>query len=273
MLTLLLACAEPDTPDTAPPDAPEGGFALSADEHLALPFATVGDDAPSAELTVTAAGERGSRGGVTVTVEGDFAVTGDTGALEPAESRRYIARYIGDTSAPTIALGTASFTVDGDVVHVGLAAVIGDAALPEADWVPNGWGEQATIGLPSAPFPYTGASYDDDSVLVFVPDGFTDRDAVGVATHLHGWNATLSEVATAQRLVEQVAISGRDTVLIVPQGPEEAEDGDFGRLMEPGGHATLVRDVLSVLYRDGFVTRPAVGDVALTAHSGGYLAT
>lgn len=273
MLTLLFACAEPEKPDTAAPDTPTGGFALSADDHLALPFVTAGDAPPSGEITLTAVGERGSDGGVTVTVDGDFAVDGDTAALGPAESRRYMVRYTGDTSAPVIALGTATFTVDGNTVDVGIAAVFGDPALPPADWIPNGWGEQATVGLPSAPFPYPGAAYEDDSVLVFVPEGFTDRDAVGVVTHLHGWNATLSEVATAQRLVEQLAISGRDAVLVVPQGPLEASDGDFGRLMEPMGHATLVRDVLSMLYRDGFVSRPAVGEVALTAHSGGYLAT
>jgi hypothetical protein len=62
-------------------------------------------------------------------------------------------------------------------------------------------------------------------------------------------------------------------VLIAPQGPVDANNPNFGNLHEPGGFAALVFDVLSLLYRDGFIDNPVVGDVVLESHSGGYEVT
>lgn len=269
MLILLAACAGGPAKDTSVPSTE--GFALTTDAHLALPFVTAGDPAPDGEFVVTAVG-RASDEAPTLTVEGDFSVDGAEGAFGADEARRYTVRYIGDTSEPTIALGSVTFAADGATVTATLAAVVGDPELPPADWTYTGWGDQATVGLPSAPFPHPGSAYEDDSVLVFVPDALSDRDGVSVVTHLHGWDTALAELTAIQRPAEQLALSGRDAVLIVPQGPVQASDGDFGKLMEPGGHAALVRDVLSLLYRDGYVENPTLLASALTAHSGGYLA-
>jgi hypothetical protein len=52
-----------------------------------------------------------------------------------------------------------------------------------------------------------------------------------------------------------------------------AASGDFGKLADPAGTAALLDEVLIALYRAGVVTRPALGQVTLTAHSGGYVAT
>ncbi|MDP2315205.1 MAG: fibronectin type III domain-containing protein [Pseudomonadota bacterium] len=271
-LGLLAACAEDKPGETGDPGV-DGPFAMSGDEHLPLPFVTAGDDAPEATFTLTATGARGSDSDVSALVLGPFELEGETTPLGAGEARRYIVRYTGDTSEPSVGTGSVHFEADDQLVEVSLAAVVGDPALPDADWETDSWGTQATLGLPSAPFPYEDSPYDDASVLIFVPDGLADRGALGVVTHLHGHNATLADIVASQHLVEQHALSGRDAVLIVPQGPVEAEDGDFGRLAEPDGLATLVRDVVAVLYRDGVVTHPETGAVALTAHSGGYRAT
>ena len=67
-------------------------------------------------------------------------------------------------------------------------------------------------------------------------------------------------------------MSGRNAVFVAPQGPVDAASGDFGQLVASGGHDRLIRDVVSVLYRDGLVERPVIGAQALTSRSGGYAA-
>jgi len=273
MLFLLLsaACTEPPEKDTGP--VAQGGFAFSADDHVALPFMSAGDPATHAALTLTGSG-RAAEAAVTFEVEGDFVVEGETGPLGPDEARQYTVRYIGDTSAAGIALGAVTARIEDKSATTTLAAVVGDADLPAtATWINIGWGSQTVVALPSAPYTAGDSPYDDASVFVFVPEGFTDRDGVSVVTHLHGWGTEIDEFIPTQRLAEQLALSGRDAILIAPQGPVQANDGDFGALMDPGGHAALVRDVLAVLYREDYVTHPVLAELALTAHSGGYLAT
>ncbi|MDP2304990.1 MAG: hypothetical protein Q8P18_03075 [Pseudomonadota bacterium] len=278
LILLLAACSDKPAGFDSNTDPDDEHFSFTTDEHLALPFATAGDSAPDAVLTVTSTGGRDAEGGAAFTVTGDFEVTpaDDHEASDPlraGEARRYTVRYIGDTSEALIATGSLTVRIEDQSVDTGLAAVIGDPELPEADWSTDDWGAEATLALPSAPFPYEGSSYDDSSVLIAVPNGLADRGQLGIVTHLHGHGAILDDIVGSQHLREQHALSGRDAVLIVPQGPEDASDGDFGRLAARGGFANLVRDAVSVLYRDGWITRPETGAVALTAHSGGYLAT
>jgi len=272
MLILLLTSCAADKSDTG--DGPvEGRIRLVADEHVALPFITLGQGLPQGTLSLTLDADRGSTTGVTITPSDDFTLVGDDGPLAAGETRTYTVRYAGDASHPLLNYGRVTLAVEDASVDVTLSVVIGDPDLPASSWTADRWGERATLALPSAPFPYEGSIYDDPSVLVFVPDGLSDRGELGVVTHLHGHNATLDAIVAEQYLVEQHALSGRDAILIVPQGPVDAASGDFGRLAEPDGHANLVRDVLSVLYRDGVITRPNTDGVVLTAHSGGYLAT
>jgi len=66
--------------------------------------------------------------------------------------------------------------------------------------------------------------------------------------------------------------SGINGVLIVPQGPDYAPSSNFGKLMDPGGLAALLQQIMVVLYREQRIVSPAVGQLVLTVHSGGYVA-
>jgi hypothetical protein len=268
-MLILLACTGPTDTDTA---VEEGRVTLAVDEHVALPYTVAGSAVPTETFSLSI-GSRSSTKDLRLTVEGDFAVDGDLGPLEANSTRTYTVRYTGDDAVPAIATGSATLSVEGSTVTVTLAAVVGDPALPDATWVSDGYGDEVTLALPSAPYPYQSEPYDDPSVFLFVPDGLSDHGALGVVTHLHGHSTNIGAVVPSMKLANQMALSGRDAVLIVPQGPVDAADGDFGRLDEPGGFADLVRDVVSVLYRDGYIARPTLGGITLTAHSGGYLAT
>lgn len=257
-----------DTHDSAP--AP---FALTGPDVIPVPYVSVGEPAGTASFAITATGDAGSPGSLSVGIEGPFAVTLDTSVLAPGESRTGTITSTTATSAPAITSGTLTVTTGDQSVTIELAAVVGDAGIPDARWETDDWGECTTLDLPSAPFPYGSASYTDSSVKICVPTGLSDRGNIGVVTHFHGFNATIDEVDAYQQLHAQVALSGRDAILILPQGPVEASDGDFGRLDAANGLSNLVRDAISVLYRDGVVARPSVGPVTLTSHSGGYSGT
>ncbi len=109
-------------------------------------------------------------------------------------------------------------------------------------------------------------------MLIAAPVGLDTSGGVDVVLHLHGHRAELTRTQASQHLLRMFAASGRDAVFVMPQGPVDAASGDFGKLMTPGGLEALLIDVVGTLYADGRVARPEVGELVITAHSGGYLA-
>jgi hypothetical protein len=146
------------------------------------------------------------------------------------------------------------------------------AALPSATWTEIDGGQQTIVPLRSAPFPHGDKHWSDASVLIFVPEGAAQQHDLDLVVHFHGFTSKVADVVPMYQLTQQVAASGRDVVLVVPQGPVMARDGDFGKLMEPDGLKRLLTDVLAVLQRDGKATSQSLGDITLSAHSGGYRA-
>jgi hypothetical protein len=176
-------------------------------------------------------------------------------------------------ASATLAVGTGTGEID-----VPVFAVAGDPGLGSSAWAdvtgPGGvvTGSGATIAMPAAPFPDGSAPYMDPSVRVFLPEGYRDRGVQDLVVHFHGFDTTLDATLSAHLYQQHVYESGSNAVLVVPQGPVNAASGDFGKLMTPGGLARLATEVLVVLYRDGKITSPAPGVLALTSHSGGYQA-
>ncbi|HEY3782082.1 MAG TPA: hypothetical protein VGL56_13440 [Fimbriimonadaceae bacterium] len=70
-------------------------------------------------------------------------------------------------------------------------------------------------------------------------------------------------------------MSGLNAVLIVPQGPKDAPDSNDGKLQfDQGSLTALLNEALTFLAKEGRISPTAtLGQVALTAHSGGYLVT
>lgn len=128
-----------------------------------------------------------------------------------------------------------------------------------------------------------GSAYDDATVVVFVPATFRlpPSKRVDFVVHFHGHNTSARRVIGAHALREQLVESKQNAVLVVPQGPVEAADGDFGKLMKAGGLARLLDELLTLC--SGAKVSKKLGDAALTgaksagrvivsAHSGGYRA-
>ncbi|MFO0555017.1 MAG: hypothetical protein U0271_41955 [Polyangiaceae bacterium] len=158
-------------------------------------------------------------------------------------------------------------------------AVAGDSAIGSGSWDtinnPGGvfCGEGITLDLPTAPFPYPNTPYTDASVRIFVPEGYRDRGEHDMVLHFHGHNTTLAGTLAGHLYENHLCASGVNAVLVVPQGPVNAASGDFGKLLDPGGVEAMLREVLVVLYREGRISRPVLGELTLTSHSGGYIAT
>ncbi|MEO1273232.1 MAG: hypothetical protein AAFX99_34535, partial [Myxococcota bacterium] len=264
-----------DVADTAvdrPP--PRVGLALEQ-TRVALPLVTVGEQPMGSELVVVETAGVASQGGLEIVVEGAFAVMGSTQPLMPGERRPLVVEYTGQLDEPQLVVGRAELTVDGQTVSAELGLVVGHPALPpRPTWTEHDYGEMTVVSMPSAPYPYPeDGPWQDDSVVVAVPDGFSDRGPVDVVAHLHGLRADVAQVVAQQQIVEMHAQSGRNAIFIAPQGPYRAASNDFGRLDEPDGFRRLVEDTIALLYREGRVTTPAVGDTVVTAHSGGYKPT
>lgn len=281
MIFFLLAC-EPNTGDDSSTDrvrasdsgadSGETSTGVLVQPWVSLPYSREGEPPTTGTLSIQNVGGPATTP-LTYTLSGPFAVEGDLARLRPDEAREWSLTGTFSSDEPAIHEGRLEIGVNGTTLAVGLSAVVGSLDLPNADWTTDDWGTYTVAKLPSAPFPHQGASYTDSSVLVALPLGYSDSGRLGVVAHLHGHNATLSEILADQFLREQFAISGRNAVFIVPQGPKEAADSDFGALDESEGFSALLRDSMSILYRDGLLERPHHDRVALTSHSGGYSAT
>lgn len=147
-------------------------------------------------------------------------------------------------------------------------------------------GEAVTIGMKSAPFPHpkrsAGHTYDgktyfaeqhyrDSSVMVIVPKGFKAAKTLDVVVYLHGWNNSI-DTATAQfRIAEQFAESGKNAVLVFPEGPRFAPDSFGGKLEDSCGLQRLLAETLEIIRRTKNINGK-LGNVILAGHSGAYRA-
>lgn len=139
--------------------------------------------------------------------------------------------------------------------------------------------------LSTAPFPhpareaghlYNGIRYPadlhyrDSTVFVFIPKGFDPQKPLDLAVHVHGWLAGVETVISKFRLAEQLTQSGKNAVLVIPQGPKNAPDSFGGRLEEPDAFRAFIESVGRELHDRHLVASSSVRSVVLSGHSGAY---
>ena len=113
--------------------------------------------------------------------------------------------------------------------------------------------------------------YSDSTVALYVPPGYRKTDTVDFIVHFHGWNNDVQHVLERYRLREQLDASGRNAILVVPQGPKDAPDSGDGKLeLDENGFTRFVNEIASWLRVNGEITSDRIGRIVLTAHSGGY---
>jgi hypothetical protein len=147
------------------------------------------------------------------------------------------------------------------------------------------YGELLKTQLSSAPFPHprrdsghtygnqfypTAKHYNDSSVALFIPKGFRPTDAVDFVVHIHGWWNNIDTALKRYLLPQQLTESGKNAILVIPEGPRNAPDFFWGKLEDPAGFKKFIEDVADYLFRTGKTTTRNVGNVILSGHSGAY---
>lgn len=139
----------------------------------------------------------------------------------------------------------------------------------------------------SAPFPHPARAtghkykdklypakehYSDGTVAVFIPKGFRETGRVDFVIHFHGWNNTVAGTLSGYKLIEQLVASGKNAILVVPEGPHNAPDSFGGKLEDRDGFKNFMDELVAMLQQHAAFKRKdfSVGHIILSGHSGGY---
>lgn len=157
---------------------------------------------------------------------------------------------------------------------------------PGGGWQQDDLGALGFFEMENAPFPHESragghtyreqhfpadAHYSDSTVALFLPAGYEPGPKVDLLFYFHGWGNNVRQSLGQFRLREQVLASGKNVILVFPQGPKDASDSTLGKLEEEGGLARLAEEALATLRDGGMVPAgAALGRVVLSGHSGAY---
>lgn len=138
----------------------------------------------------------------------------------------------------------------------------------------------------SAPFPHPSRAeghtynnesfpaakhYADSTVALFIPKGFRATAQADFVVHFHGWRNTVAGTLQNYQLIEQLITSGRNAILIVPEGPSNAPDSSGGKLEDEDGFKRFMAETLATLQQHQVLKPEATaGKIILSGHSGGY---
>lgn len=123
----------------------------------------------------------------------------------------------------------------------------------------------------AAPYPHAGRPYRDSTIGIYIPPHYRAGDTVDYVVHFHGWRNDVRHVLQRYRLREQLDLSGRNAILVVPQGPKDAPDSDFGKLEhDTNGFARLMDEIGAFLREQQVTAARRIGRIVLSSHSGGY---
>jgi hypothetical protein len=121
-------------------------------------------------------------------------------------------------------------------------------------------------------FPRAG-HYDDSTIGIFIPANYHAGDEVDYVVHFHGWSNHVSRVMEHYKLPEQFAAANVNAILIVPQGPKDAQDSSGGKLEDPAGFSRMMSEITRFLFAEKKIQTHKIGRIVLSAHSGGYKVT
>lgn len=121
-------------------------------------------------------------------------------------------------------------------------------------------------------------TYNDNRVLVHIPESFDAQKPGVIVVFFHGNGATLErDVRDRQLVPQQITDSGVNAVLLAPQMAVDAADSSAGKFWQPGGFKRFMEESvgnLAKLYGDpasakAFEKMPIV----IVGYSGGFLPT
>jgi hypothetical protein len=119
-------------------------------------------------------------------------------------------------------------------------------------------------------------TYNDNRVLMHVPESFDARKPGVIVVFFHGNGATLErDVRDRQLVPQQISDSGVNAVLLAPQLAVDAADSSAGKFWQPGGLKRFVAesvDHLARLYGDPSAAKAFANmPVIIVGYSGGFV--
>jgi hypothetical protein len=119
-------------------------------------------------------------------------------------------------------------------------------------------------------------TYNDNRVLMHVPENFDARKPGVIVVFFHGNGATLErDVRDRQLVPQQISDSGVNAVLLAPQLAVDAADSSAGKFWQPGGLKRFVAesaDHLARLYGDPRAAKTFANmPVIIVGYSGGFM--
>jgi serine-type D-Ala-D-Ala carboxypeptidase/endopeptidase (penicillin-binding protein 4) len=114
--------------------------------------------------------------------------------------------------------------------------------------------------------------YSDSTVALFIPKNFRAAEKIDVVVHFHGWRNTVGGTLDQFKLAQQLSDSGKNAILIVPEGPYLAPDSFGGKLEDSNGFKAFMAEAMEKLRASGALgkTNFDIGNIILSGHSGGY---
>ena len=167
-----------------------------------------------------------------------------------------------------------------------LASFAGRTNVPLANqYLP--FGTLIVTPFATAPFPHparsNGHKYNDEFFSaagtysaprqpLFIPKNFRATEKIDFVVHFHGWRHTVAGTLEQYKLIQQFSDSGRNAILVVPQGPYSAPDSFGGKLEDPDGFKAFMTEAIEKLRASGALgkTNFDIGNIILSGHSGGY---
>jgi hypothetical protein len=121
-------------------------------------------------------------------------------------------------------------------------------------------------------------TFNDNRVLMHVPENFDIRKPGVIVVFFHGNGATLErDVRDRQRVPRQISESGVNAVLLAPQLAVDAADSSAGKFWQPGGLKRFVAESaehLADLYGDPAAAKAFANmPVVIVGYSGGFVPT
>jgi hypothetical protein len=121
-------------------------------------------------------------------------------------------------------------------------------------------------------------TFNDNRVLMHVPESFDARKPGVIVVFFHGNGATLErDVRDRQQVPQQISESGVNAVLLAPQLAVNAADSSAGKFWQPGGLKRFIAesaDHLATLYGDPRTAKTFANmPVIIVGYSGGFVPT
>jgi hypothetical protein len=121
-------------------------------------------------------------------------------------------------------------------------------------------------------------TFNDNRVLMHVPESFDARKPGVIVVFFHGNGATLErDVRDRQQVPQQISESGVNAVLLAPQLAVDAADSSAGKFWQPGGLKRFIAesaDHLAALYGDPRTAKTFANmPVIIVGYSGGFVPT